>query len=119
MRILLFVTLGLVCAGQASAEMRKVGDCEKTRISQIGSRLEGEPDSGASVQYANGIFGVSYRRVRGLLQSRVGDDVIVCLISVPQDCPPGDDRGRIYGAINMRTNHKWELPDSSHECGGA
>ena len=39
--------------------------------------------------------------------------------SVPENCPPGDDRGKIYKATNLRTNESWEAPDSQHSCGGA
>jgi hypothetical protein len=50
---------------------------------------------------------------------RSGDKVKLCLVSLPEDCPPGDDRGKIYRATNLRTGESWEAPDSQHSCGGA
>ena len=38
---------------------------------------------------------------------------------VPADCPPGDDRGKIYAPPISGTGESWELPDSQHSCGGA
>jgi hypothetical protein len=49
----------------------------------------------------------------------LGDSVKLCLIFIPEDCPPGDDRGRFYRATNLRNGESWELPDSQHMCGGA
>lgn len=99
----------------------RLHQCVTTRIKQLGSRLEGQPESqsGSEVIYANGIFGVSYELVPALQHSRVGDPVRLCLISLPEDCPKGDDRGKIYAAKNLRTGARWELPDAEHMCGGA
>ncbi len=98
---------------------RKVGQCVRTEISELGSRLEGAPDSGSAVAYANGVTGVSYDVVTPLRRSRVGDPVTLCLVSIPRNCPPGDDRGKVYSAANWRTQERWSLPDSQHSCGGA
>jgi hypothetical protein len=54
-----------------------------------------------------------------LVHSKVGDKVRFCLISIPKDCPPGDDRGRVYETTNLRTNGVWKMPDDPHMCGGA
>lgn len=97
----------------------ELGQCVKTTIAEVGSRLEGVPDSGDAVVYANDIYGVSYSDVPGLDDARVGDPVKLCLVELPQDCPPGDDRGKIYSAHNGRTGLDWELPDAGHMCGGA
>jgi hypothetical protein len=97
----------------------KVGQCVKTTIEDLGSRLEGVPDSGDAVVYANGIYGVSYDSVPGLKHSRIGDPIELCLTALPQDCPPGDERGKLYGATNLRSHAVWELPDAEHMCGGA
>jgi hypothetical protein len=97
----------------------QVGQCVQTQISQLGSRLEGDPQSGSEVTYANGGVGVSYELVKSLARARVGDPVKLCLVSIPQDCPPGDDRGREYSAVDLRTHGKWTLPDAEHMCGGA
>jgi len=38
----------------------KVGQCSVTQIAELGSRLEGVPDSGSAVSYENGGVQVSY-----------------------------------------------------------
>ncbi len=53
------------------------------------------------------------------MASRKGDKVYVCLMSILANCPPGDDRGRVYTTTNLRTMESWTLPDSEHSCGGA
>ena len=98
---------------------RKAGQCVRTEISELGSRLEGTPDSGSAIAYANGVTGVSYDVITAIRRSRVGDPVTLCLVSVPRNCPPGDDRGKVYSATNGRTKERWSLPDSQHSCGGA
>ncbi|MBU1176488.1 MAG: hypothetical protein KKH72_13870 [Alphaproteobacteria bacterium] len=107
--------------GPATAEPlpTNVGDCTTTTISWIGNRLDGAPDSGDAVEYANGGYGVSYDREPGLRAAQVGDEVTLCLTSIPEDCPPGDDRGFIYKATDLRTGQSWELPNAQHMCGGA
>ncbi|MEQ1617010.1 MAG: hypothetical protein ABL883_01540 [Terricaulis sp.] len=62
---------------------------------------------------------VEYDALPGVANSRVGDEVRVCLVSVPENCPPGDDRGRMYSGTNLRTGESWSAPDSQHMCGGA
>ncbi len=62
---------------------------------------------------------MSYDKVQEIIRSRVGDPVLMCLVEIPQDCPPGDDRGKIYTTTNLRTQESWTLPDSQHSCGGA
>lgn len=104
------------------ANVSQVGQCETTRIDALGPRLtpvEGEEPDGTSVGYADGVAQVSYDREPKVLSSRVGDPVRICLVSKPRNCPPGDDRGRIYSAQNLRTRARWRLPDASHRCGGA
>jgi uncharacterized protein len=100
----------------------RVGQCEKTTVESIGPRLqhvEGEPLNGTSITFADAVRQVSYNRDVAVLASRVGDLARVCLIEIPNGCPPGDNRGRVYRVTNLRTGKTWELPDSSHECGGA
>lgn len=104
------------------ASVSRVGQCQVTGIEEIGPRLqrvEGEPPSGTSVGFANGVRQVSYDPVPWIWASRIGDRARVCLISIPRHCPPGDDHGRIYETINLRTGGRWRLPDASHRCGGA
>ena len=103
----------------AGAVPTKVGQCVETTIKEKFSRLEGVPDSGSGLEYANDIVGVSYDTIGAITRARVGDKITLCLTSLPQDCPPGDDRGKTYSAIDHRTKGKWELPDAEHMCGGA
>jgi len=42
----------------------------------------------------------------------------MCLISVPHNGRPGDDRGKSYLVVNLRTKATWNLGDSQHMCGG-
>lgn len=101
------------------------GNCAYTHIRTVGFRLQegvnGPPirGSGSSVAFANGLYQVSYEQVPAADRSRRGDPVYICLVRLPTNCPPGDDRGRIYTTTNLRTLESWTLPDSQHSCGGA
>jgi len=105
----------------------KEGDCSVTQISAKRTRLQtlyfgaklDSPGSGSAVEFANGVFQVSYETERAIEESSIDDPVKVCLIHVPKDCPPNDDRGKLYSATNIRTNAQWVLYDSAHGCGGA
>lgn len=97
----------------------KVGLCMDTTIKVVGTRLDGIPDSGDAVTYATGGYQVSYDRIPGLKGARKGDRVHICLVSVPDECPPGDDRGWVYHATDLRTHKSWDAPNSEHSCGGA
>jgi uncharacterized protein len=103
-----------------------VAQCTFTKIAAITTRFGDElkppasmDSSGSAVGYANGGRQVSYEYVAPLAESRIGDEVLFCLVSIPKDCPPGDDRGRVYSATNLRTKGSWLLPDAQHMCGGA
>lgn len=100
---------------------QKIGECSESRIEDIGGRLEGDAnfETGTSVQFANGGSQITYDKDWGVIRSRIGDPVRICLVSVPKGCPPGDDRGKVYNTTNLRTGDGWELPDSQHMCGGA
>jgi uncharacterized protein len=106
---------------------RQVGQCVTTIIARITDRFGGElattltqdVDPGTAVEFANGGSQVSYERESVIARSRVGDRVRMCLVSVPKDCPPGDERGRVYTTTNLRTGEAWSLPDAQHMCGGA
>jgi hypothetical protein len=119
-------SLLLAMTGFAATPPTQVGQCSDTFIQRIGTRLEdgqtGQPipDSGTSVNLTNGVYLVSYDDVPVLSQgSQPGDKVKPCLLSIPQNCPPGDNRGRTYSLMNYRTKGYVELPDSEHSCGGA
>ena len=69
--------------------------------------------------FVNGGYQVSYATIAGLKGARAGDRVKVCLISIPDECPAGDDRGRVYHVTDLRTHKSWDAPNSEHSCGGA
>ena len=95
--------------------------CGGSIITEIGPRLEGDANfsSGTSVFYRNGGTQVSYEREPAIIKSKKGDHVLICLVFVPDHCPPGDNRGKTYTTTNLRTLESWTLPDSEHMCGGA
>jgi uncharacterized protein len=95
------------------------GVCDVSSMKDVAYRLEGVADSGTSVEEANGAVQVWYEDVPEAARSRVGDPALVCLVSIPRGCPPGDARGRIYAVANLRTLGAWSGPDAEHMCGGA
>lgn len=103
----------------SAAKPEQIGDCVETKVAWLGPRLEGVPGSGSAIQYQNGMRQVEYDAVAGIDRSQIGDDVRVCLVSAPESCPAGDDRGRVYSGTNLRTGESWSAPDSEHMCGGA
>jgi hypothetical protein len=119
--------LFIVAMGRSGAEPLPagIGHCSRTAIAWIGTRLEdGQtgrpiPGSGSAVKFAHGGYQVSYDTVPQITTSRIGDPVTMCLVSIPRNCPPGDNRWRVYQTINLRTGQSWQLPDSQHSCGGA
>jgi uncharacterized protein len=106
---------------------KRVGQCAITKIAGISTRFGDElkkpadetDSSGSAVTYANDGYQVSYSYIQALADSHIGDEVLLCLSSIPENCPPGDIRGRMYSATNLRTKGSWLLPDSQHMCGGA
>jgi hypothetical protein len=97
----------------------RVGACAETKITEVSTRLKDTPGSGSAVSFANGGFQVSYDQNEEADGSRVGDPVRMCLVSMPQNCPKGDNRGYLYRTTNLRTHKTWQLYNSSHMCGGA
>lgn len=115
---------GAVEAREVRGMPRRLGECARTTIRSVGTRLEEQdgqpvPGSGSDVLLANGVYGVSYEQEPPVDRSRPGDRVLTCLVGIPRGCPPGDDRGRSYTTTNLRTGESWTLPDASHMCGGA
>jgi hypothetical protein len=131
----LLAAAALLAAPAADAQRRppprndppptRPGTCAYTHVRQVTQRLEDGvsnrviPDSGSAVQLANGLYQVSYDQVAAVNASRRGDAVWICLMTLPQNCPPGDDRGKLYTTTNLRTGESWTLPDAEHGCGGA
>ena len=123
--IVLAALIAATSPALADGMPKHVGECVETAVSKIGNRLEdgttGKPiaDSGSAVDFANGGYQVAYEQVPEVDNSRPGDRVKICLVSIPKHCPPGDKRGRVYKTTNLRTDGSWTLPDSEHSCGGA
>jgi uncharacterized protein len=101
----------------------KVGKCAATTIALIadrfGNSVGADPQGGTAVWFANTGFQVSYEKVEAIIKSAIGDPVEICLVELPKNCPPGDERGKIYQTKNLRTGEQWSLPDAQHSCGGA
>lgn len=125
------ITAETIAAGKAPASKglpERVGRCTATAVDSVHPRLgEGDGsrftdadfDSGTGIEFRNGGYQVSYSREPALIASKPGDRVVMCLVSLPHHCPPGDDRGRTYMVTNARTGGTWLLADSQHMCGGA
>jgi uncharacterized protein len=105
-----------------------LGHCTRTKIISITGRFgetlkwphpKDEIVSGTAVRYANGAYQVSYNYEEEVARSHVGDDVLLCLSTIPRHCPPGDDRGRLYSATTIEAHRSWIMSDSQHICGGA
>jgi hypothetical protein len=104
-----------------------VGQCTITKIASISTRFGEElkpptdelDSSGTAISYANTGYQVSYSYIAAIAQSHIGDEVLLCLVSIPKNCPAGDERGKIYSVTNLNTTASWLLPDAQHGCGGA
>lgn len=121
----LFALAALVAPAFADGLPTRVGQCVRTIVKTVetwlvdGSTSQPVAGSGSAISFANGGYQVSYDQLPSVNSSRAGDPVEMCLVSVPRDCPPGDDRGREYRTTDLRTHKSWRLPDSEHSCGGA
>jgi hypothetical protein len=130
---------------QSEASLTKGGawptashSCVRTKVTQTGSRLQGAPDSGSTVEFASslGLAGfkgmngsplragiVSYDSIPVVVRERAGDLVQLCLASVPkadQYCNPSkDSRGRMYRVYDYRQQKAYAGANSEHSCGGA
>ena len=119
---ILLLSLGVAAADPLPTQ---IGQCTGTTIKDVTTRLQDGatkkpiPGSGSAVDFANGGYQVSYDTIAAITQSRAGDSVTMCLVSVPKGCPPSDNRGIVYKTTNLRTHGTWTLPDSEHSCGGA
>lgn len=104
-----------------------VGECAKTKITAITTRfgetlkppVSDDVDPGTAVSFANKGYQVTYTYEPAIARSAIGDPVLICLVSLPKDCPKGDDRGKVYATTNFRTQGSWLMADSQHLCGGA
>jgi uncharacterized protein len=103
----------------------KPGACALTAVKRVETRLsdatnnEMIPGSGSAIEETDGGYQVSYDTLPAIDGSRRGDPVLLCLISIPHPCPPGDNRGRVYAGADLRTLKAWSQADAEHMCGGA
>lgn len=127
MRRLSVAVVVILQVGTAAAQgmPERVGTCVETTVAQVSHRLEDGnthvpiPESGSAITYSNGGGQVSYDEEPAVNQSRKGDPIRLCLVSIPRGCPRGDTRGRVYKATNLRTHGSWTMADAQHQCGGA
>ncbi len=109
---------------QDQALPQHIGDCALTHIDELITRF-GDPlrgadaNAGSGVVFTDGGTQISYDVVDALETAQRGDPVVLCLVSIPRDCPANDARGRIYYALDAHSGDTWQLPDSEHSCGGA
>jgi hypothetical protein len=95
-----------------------VGHCVMTSV----HRFEDVRDAlttAHAIFYQDGIAQYDFSDKPRFNEAKAGDSVKVCLVAIPQSCPPGDDRGKTYRATDLRTHRTWTLPDDMHYCGGA
>lgn len=116
--LLALLPLAAACPAQAGDLPARPGECVSTAIKAIETRLVTQ-HSGIAVSFANGGGQVGYVPLPAIKRSRPGDSVRMCLMSIPKNCPKGDERGRVYHITNLRTHQSWTLADSAHLCGGA
>ncbi len=109
-KLIMALTLIAPFMAQADSMPTQFGTCTETSIASIGTRLiDGRTGakiegSGSQVSFRNGGGQVSYDTLESISKnSKVGDPVLVCLIFIPQDCPPGDDRGKVYTRLICAT----------------
>ena len=70
----------------ASSLPTQLATCNYSAVTQVSYRLgDSAPDSGSAIQFAGDEWQVSYDRVPGVENSKAGDAVIICLVSVPTD----------------------------------
>ncbi len=101
---------------------KTVGACGRTFFVVISDRFGGDPKApdaaGTATLLGNGSYLVTYGSDATLIASRPGDPVLECLVSIPEDCPLGDERGREYDVTNLRTPTTPACPTPSI-CAGA
>lgn len=110
-----------------------VGRCSESWIQSKRFRMVPSPgDAGYSrtnddfgkevlIQLTNGVGIYSGHGDDFILSSNfaAGHRVRVCLDSLPQHCPPGDNRGKRYSFYDLQTGARTSGADSWHLCGGA
>lgn len=86
----------------------RIGQCTVTKITSVTANAEYDPDIGMPRGYAAVSYDNQGEQVNGyfyneaIAESRVGDEVLLCLVSLPKNCPPATTearftQGRILG----------------------
>lgn len=123
--LLTISSIVIVSPANSAPPPTQINQCANTFIQRIGTRLmdgstgESITGSGTTAILTNGVYLVSYDEVPQLRVAQAGDKVKLCLLHIPENCPPGDNRGKVYSLLNYRTGGSVNLPDSQHMCGGA
>lgn len=120
----IIIALSLFISFDAMAKQPlEVGECTKTTVTSISSRLEGEAGSGSLITFENGTGIVDYEIVPEIENSKVGDTVKVCRQKPEPDfyeaCPPSgnkDDWAVLYSVYNFRTKETFSGASASHIC---
>lgn len=119
------------------------GSCQSVSVIDVSSRFDAQPGQFGSedgiINLSNGLSLYLYRTLRtaqppgwGLSEAsqpisleqaralfRARDAIRLCLEFTPPDCPPGDERGRIYSLLNRRTGISVAGHYGRNACGGA
>ena len=114
---------------------QKVGACTDSTIMEKNTRFEGAVagEAGGEVNVLVAAeLGLYIQSVSGLPDSAnadkymystndfaIGDKIKLCLIALPEDCPKGDDRGKVYTVTNYKNDKSFTGVDAWHLCGGA
>ncbi len=111
-------------ASVSTAMPTRPAQCVRTRIKEVTTRFgnpltEANAGDGIYVAYENGGGVNSYDRGPEFKGVAAGQPAVLCLVTIPRDCPAGDDRGRVYYTLDLATRGAWLTPDSEHSCGGA
>ena len=126
--------LVLACSpSNAAPPPKSIGTCADSFVQSKRFRMvpsPGDPDyTRTSDDFGKEVF-ISLTNGTGIY-SGDGDDFIlssnfaaghkvkVCLESLPENCPPGDNRGKGYSFYDYLTGARVTGVDSWHMCGGA
>jgi hypothetical protein len=116
----------VLAAGAARAEPlpTRVGACVVTTIALVETpavdAVTKHPIAGSRgvMRLSNGAYQLFTDSQPAIEQSRPGDRMRLCYVSRPPRCPPGDARGWVFNATNLRTKRGWRLTNGDGACGG-
>ena len=126
-------SLGTVAAKAADQPPRTLGACSSSTVQSKRFRMApspGDPNYKPSENPAGKEVLISLNNGIGVYAGdgdafilspdfAPGHRVKVCLVEVPKNCPPGDNRGKIYTLRDRETGRTVRGIDSWHLCGGA